>query len=167
MKRKKEKRICACCGKEYICRVDSPQKNCSNSCGNTRHGMARHPAYMAWYNMRIRCDDPTYHDYKNYGGRGIYYDPSWNSFDKFWTDMEDTYQDGLTLDRCDNNKGYSKENCRWVPQISQNRNKRSNIIVDTPKGKMTLVEASEHYGISHGTLLYRYNRGYRGINLLV
>ena len=65
--------------------------------------------------MKNRCLDPNHTSYSRYGGRGITIDERWYQFDNFYTDMADGYEKGLDLDRRDNDRGYSKENCRWIP----------------------------------------------------
>ena len=60
----------------------------------------------------------------HYGGRGISYDPRWESFEVFWEDMSEGYSEHLELDRIDPNGNYCKENCRWVGRSLQSYNKR-------------------------------------------
>lgn len=77
--------------------------------------------------MLRRCEDTRDSHYKNYGGRGINVCKEWHKLETFIADMQSSYEPGLTLDRVDNDKGYSKENCRWADKEEQARNKRNNI----------------------------------------
>lgn len=126
----------------------------------TRTGMSKTPFYRVWLNMRARCNNENHTLYKYYGGRGISVCETWASFENFYADMFDGYAQGLQLDRIDNDKGYSKNNCRWVSAKTNNRNRRSNRRVITPIGEMTLIEASEKYGVDHSLISYRIRRGY-------
>ncbi len=83
-----------------------------------------HPFYMAWCNMKTRCDNPKSGKWEHYGGRGISYDPKWKSFECFYLDMFPFWFEGLTLERKDNNGNYCQDNCDWVPQSVQNGNRR-------------------------------------------
>lgn len=121
----------------------------------TRHGLSLHPLFAVWRSMLARCKNPNCKAYKNYGGRGIEVCERWGDFENFILDMGEGYQSGLTLDRTDNSQGYYKENCRWVSYKTNCRNKRGNRVIDTPRGKMTVSEASETFHIGVTTLLYR------------
>lgn len=80
-------------------------------------------AYNCWINMRQRCRNPRHPNYADYGGRGIDICPEWETLEGFIASIG-VPPDGLTLERLDNNKGYSKENCAWVTMAVQNENKR-------------------------------------------
>ena len=117
------------------------------------------PIYNSWYAMKQRCNNLNNKQYKDYGGRGITYPNQWESFIGFFEDMGLTHKIDFTLDRTDNNKGYSKENCRWATRKEQNLNKRSNHILVYRGKKMTMPEWAEYLGIDFGTLRSRFYRG--------
>lgn len=80
--------------------------------------------YGVWAAMKDRCHNPANSDYKNYGGRGIFYVDAWHSFDNFLGDMG-LAPLGLTLDRVDNDGPYAKWNCRWTTRYIQVHNSRT------------------------------------------
>jgi hypothetical protein len=80
-----------------------------------RHGMKKHAIWRAWKSLRDRCCNPNNPNYKYYGGRGISVCDRWlTSFENFRDDMLPSWQDGLQLDRLDNNGNYEPLNCRWT-----------------------------------------------------
>jgi hypothetical protein len=81
-------------------------------------------ARYTWRNMRSRCFNPRDISYPNYGGRGISVCEAWLDFEPFKQWFDATYVPGLVLDRVDNDKGYTPENCRWTTLSVQNKNKR-------------------------------------------
>lgn len=83
----------------------------------------RSSTYLSWASMKQRCDNPNSPAFSAYGGRGIKYDPSWDKFETFLADMGECPPE-LELDRIDNNKGYSKENCRWTTHTQNMFNQR-------------------------------------------
>lgn len=95
---------------------------------NTKHGFNsranRHPIYDVWANMLRRCENPNHPSYSYYGGRGITVCRRWKAFPNFLKDMLPTYRRGLYIERIDNEKGYSKSNCKWTSPAAQMRNTR-------------------------------------------
>ncbi len=76
-----------------------------------------------WLNMLQRCENQWHSEYPAYGGRGITICDEWHSFDAFLADMG-CKPDGMSLDRRDNDKGYSPQNCRWATPSQQQLNRR-------------------------------------------
>lgn len=87
-------------------------------------GVVRGPTYNSWRMMKNRCTNPNAMDWKYYGGRGITMCDRWRSFDNFLADMGERPDIFLTLDRIDNEKGYSPKNCRWATKQEQRLNQR-------------------------------------------
>lgn len=88
------------------------------------HGLSGASIYSIWVVMIQRCTNPNDKKWKDYGARGISVCDRWaNSFAAFYEDMGDRPK-GLQLDRIDNDKGYSKDNCRWATGHQQSINRR-------------------------------------------
>ena len=113
---------CLECGKEYKGNLHSWYYRGRNKC---LHKNTSHYLYDRYAKMINRCQNPSAIQYKYYGGKGIEVCESWlNSFDNFLTDMEPSFTDGLELDRIDNSKGYSPQNCRWVTHSKNMLNRK-------------------------------------------
>lgn len=100
--------------------------------GTTRkHGKINTKLYYVWLAMKNRCGNPSNPSYKNYGDRGIQVCEEWRSnFSAFeeWA-LDNGYDENAkygkcTLDRIDNDKGYSPDNCRFVDMMVQVHNRR-------------------------------------------
>ena len=104
--------------------------------------------YTAWCNMKARCNNPKASGYKNYGGRGIKVSPRWDKFANFIADMGEC-PEGMTIERNDVNADYSPENCRWIPALEQNHNKRTTLWVELLGGILSARKASELLNIPY------------------
>jgi hypothetical protein len=129
--------LCKCdCGAEKVISSRSLTRGYTVSCGcyhkenttknNLTHNMTHTRLYNTWAHMKRRCLNPKNAHYGDYGGRGIGLCDKWLSFEGFYEDMGETYQEELTLDRIDNNGDYEKSNCRWATMEVQCNNKRNN-----------------------------------------
>ena len=95
--------------------------DCKNIARKT-HGMSKTRPHGIWQGMITRTTNPNAEKYPFYKDKRPH--EKWLKFEGFWDDMEDGYADGLSLDRIDNSKPYSKENCRWVTMSVQAINQR-------------------------------------------
>ena len=124
--------------------------------GNLKHGMRHSPIFESWRHMKQRCKNPNDKDYKNYGGRGIGYCAEWEDFSVFlkWS-LENGYKSDLTIDRIDNNKDYTPENCRWVTRYQQNNNRRCNIQITHNGETRTLSQWCKLLDLKYPRTYYR------------
>jgi len=163
---------CARCGKVFIADLADVKRKRIQSCGcynlqrvqetHTRHGQSRRgsvsKSYSTYAAMLARCYNPNNWKYADYGGRGITVCDRWReSFENFYKDMGDR-PEGYTIDRIDNNAGYSPDNCKWATQSEQCRNRRSNRIIEYEGEKKTLIDWSENIGIEWKVLDDRLRR---------
>ena len=129
--------------------------------------MSKTRPYDIWQNMKGRCYNPHNPRYDRYGGRGITVCDEWKEdFNAFYEwSVQNGYSDDLTIDRIDNDKGYSPDNCRWATQEEQARNRESNIKITIGNATKTLKEWCEIFELDYRKINMRYRRNnYRGID---
>lgn len=157
---------CRCeCGTVRFVRPSSLINATSLSCGcttrqtnkilNTKHGFYYHPLYHTWQGMMHRCYNSKDPRYKHYGGRGISVCDYWHNVANFIHDNESLNYQGKTIDRIDNNAGYSPDNCRWITMKEQCLNRRSNILITYKDVTQTLCEWSKSLGLGYMFLYQR------------
>jgi hypothetical protein len=119
------------------------------------HGMGSSVIYQIWHGMIKRCTNKEREDYANYGGRGITVCERWlgeSGLANFHADMGERPSDEHTLERIDNNKGYSPENCRWATHFEQNRNQRTNLRITAFGQSMIAADWCLLYGAHRSSL---------------
>lgn len=118
------------CGVKFRVQTRSIKSGHTKSCGclkneqRTTHGLHKHPLYKIWYDMIRRTTTDKSTDFKYYGGKGIRVCERWMVINNFIEDMYPTYQEGLTIDRINNDGNYEPSNCRWATKATQARNSR-------------------------------------------
>ena len=162
--------ICSCdCGNTTTATIHELRCGDTKSCGclyretlgniKRTHGGSRSRWYNIWKQIVKRCTDPKDPAWDRYGGRGITVCDRWRDPASFLSDMGEP-PPGLSIDRINNNAGYSPENCRWASQRQQCRNKRNNIRVERNGQTMCLTEAAELAGLPPRAVLDRVRLGW-------
>ena len=132
------------------------------------HGKSKTRLYHIFYDMRKRCTNSKREDYRLYGGRGIKICDEWkNDFLTFekWA-LSHGYADDLTLERNDVNKGYSPENCRWIPFKEQCLNKTNTVYLTYNGVKKTLMEWAKETNTKAMNMYQRRAKGYTDAEII-
>lgn len=148
-------------------------KGATGSCGCTQkeltskrfstHGMRNTRLYEIYANMKQRCENPNNPRFASYGGRGITICKEWqgkqglkNFLD--WS-IANGYAEELTLDRKNNEEGYSPQNCRWATQEQQRNNQRKTIWIEISGIKKSLKQWTEFMNWKYGRYSERHRKG--------
>ena len=118
--------------------------------------------------MKDRCFNPNNVSYANYGGRNINVCDEWKyDFETFkeWA-FKNGYKEGLSIERIDNNKGYSPNNCKFISRLDQNKNRRINKYITIDGETKTISEWSRIVGINRNTISRRISKGIQGKDLI-
>lgn len=157
--------------KEHLIRNIGPTQSCGclsrqNTAKRlTTHGLSRDPLYLVWFHMIERCYNKKDIAYKNYGGRGIKVCKDWRGLPEGMIKFVEWgygvgYTKGLEIDRIENNKGYSSNNCRFVTDKVNSSNRRSTITIEHEGIKYTFKDFWEKFGeVTYTTALVKYHAG--------
>lgn len=163
--------VCECiCGNITVNRVHDIRRGKSLSCGCLRreitsarastHKLKKHPLYQVWKGIKQRCCNRNSERFNDYGGRGISLCDEWTNNPQAFIEwsLANGYKQGLQIDRIDNDRGYSPDNCRFVTaQINCNNTRRNRMI--TFNGKTMSVTAwAREIGMPPQTLFSRLDR---------
>lgn len=153
---------CLCdCGNWFNSRGDVIKSGSTLSCGCynldriSSHKLSKTPEYKTWISVRRRCNLPHDQNYHNYGARGIKVCRRWDKFENFYADMGERPTPKHSIDRKDNNKGYSPSNCRWATSVEQQNNTRRTTFLTFNGKTLSLNEWSRLLGFGRNLLWYR------------
>lgn len=118
------------------------------------------PEYAAWKSMRSRCMNLNNKAYPRYGGRGITVCEQWSEYPVFLKDIGRKPSALHSLDRIDNNKGYSPANCRWATTQQQSRNRRSNKVVEYMGRRQSVADWCDELAMPKNAVYLRLNLGF-------
>lgn len=164
--------LCKCdCGNERVAIGTYLKTGHTKSCGclleetrklpkKTTHKQSKSRLYKEWCSMKSRCGD-GYHGKENYKEKGITVCDEWQKFEPFaeWA-LSSGYKDDLTLDRIDNDKGYSPDNCRWVTMKAQENNRTNNVLIEYNGEVKTLKQWCEYFNVNYGMVKARRRHGW-------
>lgn len=172
-KQNKAQWLCQCdCGNTTVVSRKHLKDGSTVSCGcfsretaarvHTTHGMKKTRLYRIWSGMKDRCCNPKSKYWDRYGKRGIDVCDDWvQSFENFyWWSIKNGYSEELTIDRTDNDKGYSPDNCRWATYKEQENNRSNNRILEHKGQAHTISEWSNITGIEQRLISQRLYYGW-------
>ena len=164
--------LCKCdCGNEKEVIVNNLRSGLTVSCGcwkdaNTSkrlktHGLSKTSMYLRYRSMIKRCYDPLNEEYHNYGGRGIKVCDRWlESIDNYIEDMGKPIFSMASIDRIDNNQGYSKENCHWATKKEQSVNRRTTKFIEFNGETLCMADWSRKLGCEKKVISQRLKAGW-------
>lgn len=143
-------------GRSYSCPECGKRKNIERAARQlTTHGLSTtNPRlYAIWKEIISRCSYQGDTGYKYYGAVGLNIADEWKEYPAFyeWA-MSHGYHDDLSIDRIDNSKGYSPENCRWETDKVQGVNHSNSILVTIMGTTMCLNDWARAAGVWRQTV---------------
>lgn len=165
------------CGSRVVISAQDVMSGHTKSCGcyqkerasesNSTHRKTKTRLYRIWENMKKRCMNENTPKHKNYGARGITIADEWLNFGDFekWA-MNNGYGDKLTIERINVNGNYEPSNCEWIALEDQAKNRTNTHVFLIDGKKYSTSELSEYSGLKPKTILARYYRGDRGLDLI-
>lgn len=165
------------CGNEFITTIQKIKSGHTKSCGcdlvshlisiNKTHGMANSVEYITWGAIKQRCSNPNVPCFKRYGKRGIGISKEWfNSFETFFKDMGPKPSPDHSIERIENSKSYSKENCKWATPKEQANNRRSTIKLFYRGETLSVKQWCERLNLPYSAIIQRVNANWDCIEAL-
>lgn len=169
--------LCDCdCGGTATTVTNRLRRGHTRSCGclqieraqtvNTRHGQSGTLLYKVWGEMLRRCSNPADTHYAEYGGRGITVCERWKNFENFFADMGERPSKSHSIERRDNDLGYTPENCYWATKKQQARNRRSSVWLTFNGKTQLLIDWCAEVHLSYSCLSTRLYSGWSVENML-
>jgi hypothetical protein len=168
--------VCSCdCGKIKSIQLYHILRGHSQSCGclhkeqlslmSTTHGLTKTTdgkrIGKIWSQMKARCLNKNNPAYRHYGGRGISICQEWMDLNNFYTwAINNGYKDNLTIDRKNNDGDYCPENCNFIPQSEQPKNRRGLHWIEFNGERRTMSSWARKMGMSRACLKCRLKRGW-------
>lgn len=170
--------LCRCeCGNEKVIAGGKLFSGHTKSCGclqkertseaKVKHGLyfndsgKRAKLYRVWIGIKERCTNPNNKKYSDYGGRGISISNEWIDYINFhnWA-IGNGYCEGLTIERIDVNGNYEPNNCKWIPQSEQSKNRRDCHRIEFNGSIRLLTDVCSELGINNKAVAQRLRRGW-------
>ena len=162
---------CVCGNHVNNLKIRQLQSGNNKSCGcynrkltserNYVHGESKTRLYKIWQGIKKRCLNKNSRRYCDYGGRGITICEEWLEWSNFknWA-IANGYDDNLSIERIDYNKGYNPENCTWISLPEQSKNRRSCHWITFNNKTMDLTDWAKEVGLSRNCLNSRLRIGW-------
>ena len=167
--------VCDCGGEKLVTESSDLRNGRVKSCGcmTVKHGKTDTRLYTILRCIKERCLSDKHEAYSRYGGRGITVCDEWldkdNGFINFYNwAMENGYEEGLSIDRIDNNGNYEPSNCRWATPKQQANNTRTNVYFTRNGITCTAKQFSEKFGVPYHKVLRCYHKyGNNAVDMLL
>ena len=152
-----------CSGTTKSCGCLAKENGRKQGLAATKHGEGTHGkrtrTYRIWQGILRRCNTPSASGYKNYGGRGVTVCKRWHTYINFKNDMGECPV-GFSIERKNNNKGYTLSNCKWATRAEQTKNTRRTIKLKYKGTTLCLTEWAVTLGIPRTTFWRKIKKGY-------
>lgn len=171
---------CLCdCGKTTFLRSAVLRNGHTRSCGclrrdlvsrrNKKHGLCSERIYRIWQDMKKRCYDKNWRQYKDWGGRGIKVCGEWrDDFISFYNwAIANGYKDNLTIERIDNDGNYEPDNCTFIEFKKQSKNRRNVHLLTFRNKTMCLSEWAKRLKVPYERIRRRYAQGWSARDIIL